>query len=437
MVKLTRFLPFIVLASSLAAVPEAHAVLVIEITGGMEHAQPIAIVPFGSASLSARADDIAVSAIVGDDLKRSGRFLPLEEQALVAKPSLDSQVDFRTWRTLGVEHLLVGRINIVGQETYEVGFRLYDVYSEKQVAGHIMRSTKKNLRRVAHQVADIVYEKITGEKGVFNTRIAYITEQRDKKGKSLYTLSVADSDGWNEQHMLRSRKPLMSPAWSPDGKRMAYVSFEQAHAEIYVQELASGAKTLLTSLPGINGAPRWSPKGDRLALTLSKDGNPEIYILDMGDRKLKRLTSHWSIDTEPTWSPDGEEIVFTSDRGGRPQLYKVPARGGSVSRVTFEGESNARGTFSSDGKYLAMEQGTGNTFRIAIMELDTGYVRVLTQNTLDESPSFSPDGRMIIFASQHKDRGVLSLVSVDGSISLRLGESQGDVREPVWSPYLN
>ncbi|MEN8109026.1 MAG: Tol-Pal system beta propeller repeat protein TolB [Pseudomonadota bacterium] len=410
----------------------AHSGLTIEITQGVEGAIPIAIVPFGWTGGGAAPENIA--AIISADLSRSGRFEPLPDRDLVAHPTGASQVKFQNWRMLNVDNLVVGQVMPAASGQYTVRFELFDVYRGKQILGYSFPASQQDLRRVAHHISDLIYEKLTGEKGAFNTRIAYVTTTGSGKNKS-YTLLVADSDGYDPQTILRSTQPLMSPAWSADAGQIAYVTFEKKAAEIYIQDIGTGSRRKAASFPGVNGAPSWSPDGKRLALTLSQDGNPEIYIMDLDNRALKRLTTSPAIDTEPVWTPDGRSLIFTSDRGGSPQLYRIPAWGGQPKRITFEGKYNAGADISPDGKKIAMVHGENGVYRIAVLDLPSGVMRVLTDGRLDEAPSFSPNGSMIIYATGAGNRGVMAAVSVDGRFRQRLSIQAGDVREPVWSPY--
>jgi TolB protein len=302
-----------------------------------------------------------------------------------------------------------------------------------------MPARASNVRRAAHQVADQIYEKILGVRGAFDTRIAYVTATGLGQGIE-YRLMVADSDGFNPQTLVRSREPLLSPAWSPDGKRIAYVSFQKGSSAVYIVELATGvgATDPVSSAKGINGAPAFSPDGTKLALTLSKSGNPEIYVMDIASRSLKQITNHFGIDTEAVWMPDGQSLLFTSDRGGKPQIYQVAASGGEAKRVSFTGEYNARATVSFDGKKIAMAQGAGNVYRIAVLDRSfggSGRWQTISPGNLDESPSFAPNASMILYATKQGRRGVLYAVSADGRVRQRLVLSDGDVREPAWSPY--
>jgi TolB protein len=407
----------------LAAMRPAWGALTIEITQGVEGSVPIAVVPFGWSGAGGAAPE-NISAIVSADLNRSGRFEALPDSDLVAHPTEGSQVQFQNWRMVNVDNLVIGKINETGQQ-YSVQFQLFDVFRGNQIAGYSFNVGRGDLRRVAHHISDL---------GAFNTQIAYVTTSGSPANKT-YTLLVADSDGYNPQTILTSKEPLMSPTWSPDASQLAYVSFENKTAQIYVQELRTGSRRKLASFKGINGAPSWSPNGRSLAVTLSRDGNPEIYIMDLKSNTLKRLTNSAAIDTEPVWAPDGNSIVFTSDRGGSAQLYRVPAGGGQARRLTFEGNYNAGADFSPDGRKIAMVHGAGGSYRIAVLDLGSGSMRVLTDGPLDESPSFSPNGSMIIYATGAGNREVLAAVSVDGRFRQRLSLQAGNVREPVWSPF--
>jgi len=411
---------------------QAHSALTIEITQGVEGAVPIAVVPFGWTGGAAAPENL--SAIIGADLDRSGRFESLPDRDLVAHPTEATQVQFHNWRMVNVDYLVIGKITPTGAGSYDVQFQLFDVFRGKQLIGYSFPTAQGDLRRVAHHISDLIYKEITGERGAFNTQVAYVTSS-GSGNKKTYTLLVADSDGYNPQTILTSQQPLMSPSWSPDARRVAYVTFENKTAEIYTQEVGTGARRKLASFKGINGAPAWSPDGRQMALTLSRDGNPEIYVMDVGSGNLRRLTNSASIDTEPAWMPDGRSIVFTSDRGGSAQLYRIPAAGGTAQRLTFEGNYNAGADISPDGSKIALVHGEGGRYRIAVYDLETRRMRVLTDGSLDESPSFAPNGSMIIYATDAGNREVLSAVSVDGRFKQRLSLQAGNVREPVWSPF--
>jgi len=415
----------------LLATSAAHAALTIEITQGIEGASPIAVVPFDSGGVSLPVD---VAAVITADLKRSGRFAPVARKDLIALPYEASQVNFRDWRLLKTDNLVIGKVRRFGAG-YVAQFQLFDVFRGVQLAGYSIRSGANSLRRTAHQIADMIYETLTGEPGAFATRIAYITVTDTGAGKRRYSLEVADSDGYDPRAVVQSSQPLMSPAWSPDASRLAYVSFENKRPRIYIQDLRTGQRVLLANYPGINGAPAWSPDGTQMALVLSKDGNPEVYVMDLATKHLRRLTNSLGIDTEPSWSPDGHSIIFTSDRGGTPQIYRIPSDGGHAERLTFEGNYNARASYSADGKSIVMVHSGGhNLFQIAVLNLQNGALQVLTDGKLDESPSFAPNGRMIIYATEENKRGVLAAVSVDGRVKQRLSAREGDAREPAWAP---
>jgi len=417
--------------------PALQARLNIEITGGVEGGLPIAVVPFAWEGIGEAPE--SVGAIVKNDLARSGQFTTLDADSMVGLPSTGKMIDFALWRQTGIDNIVVGRLQQKSDDQFVIQFQLFDIHRAMQLSGYSIPTDRASLRQTAHQISDIIYEKLTGVKGAFSTRITYVMVDTIEQQRS-YRLAVADSDGFNEQIILSSKESLMSPSWSPDGKRLAYVSFEAGHSQIFVQQLANGQREMVANYPGLNSAPAWSPDGKQLALTLSKDGNAEIYILNLQSKKLIRVSRSYGIDTEAVWSPDGRSLVFTSDRGGKPQLYRVTmVRGqpkGRAKRITFEGRYNARASFSPDGKQLAMIHLDQEGYRIAVLELESGNLRVLTDTRLDESPSFAANGSMIIYATELGGRGVLSAVSSDGRAHQRLQLNVGDVREPAWSPYL-
>lgn len=405
--------------------------LEIDIVGGNASALPIAVVPFENGT-----GDGDVSAIVAADLDRSGQFRSLPVAELPERPARSEQVNYPVWRAKNQDYLVVGRVLDSGGGSFRVEYELLDVAKQTRLLGFALTARSGQVRDVAHQIADAIFEKITGVRGAFFTRIAYVTQTGAGSG-ARYALVVADSDGWNPQTVVRSTEPLMSPSWSPDGTRLAYVGFEGGNSAVYIQTIASGAREMVAHFRGINGSPEFSPDGRRLAMTLSRSGNPEVYVMDLGSRALTQLTNHYAIDTEPTWSADGSRIYFTSDRGGRPQIYQVSASGGSASRLTFQGTYNASATVSYDGRKIATAQGAGNTYRIALMDSSTGGARwsMLSPGNLDESPSFAPNASMLIYAAREGGRGVLYAVSADARVRQRLVLAAGDVREPAWGPY--
>ena len=408
-----------------------RAELTVQITQGVEGGIPIAVVPFGGQQGLGSEN---IGSIVSADLARSGRFKTLSEDAMLEQPTSPEQVQFRTWQALGQDNLAIGQVQQTGPGQFAAQFHLFDAVRGTLLTTYRIPFAESELRKTAHRIADIIYQQLTGEPGAFATRVAYVTVSGDGPRNRQYMLQVADTDGFNPQSIITSREPVMSPAWSPDGRQIAYVSFENKTAAIFIQTLATGERQKVSEMPGINGAPAWSPDGSQLALTLSKDGNPDIYVMNVASRSLRRVTDHFAIDTEPAWSRDGSTIVFTSDRGGKPQLYMVPAGGGQAQRLTYEGAYNARGVFSPDGKSLAMVHGNGNDFRIAVMDLQSKHLRVLTKGTLDESPGFAPNGSMILYASRTNGAGQLSAVSIDGKVRQSLRIDSGEVREPAWSP---
>jgi TolB protein len=426
---------FLLSALALLAALAARAELVIEINRGAERPMPIAIVPLGWPGVGAPPIDVA--AIVSRDLASSGRFAPLPVEDMVQKPTTSAEIDLQDWRTLGVEAVVVGKLMQSAPGEYMIQFQIMDVLRGEQLLGYRLPSSQAALRLSSHRVADMIYEKLTGVPGIFTTRIAYVTATRRGGGlPDIYRLIVADADGANEQVMVESPEPIMSPAWAPDGRKLAYVSFENKSAEVYVQTLRTGDRQKVSSRAGVNGAPSWSPDGRMLALTLSRgEGNLDVYTLDLASQVLTRITEQRSIDTEATWAPDGRTLYFTSDRAGGPQVYRVSARGGAAERVSFEGSYNARPRVSPDGKRIAVVTNDRGAYRIALLDLERGFLQVLTDGRQDESPSFAPNGETLIYATREGGRGVLATVSADGRIRQRLPATEGDVREPAWSPF--
>jgi len=413
---------------------QAHAVLDIKITQGIEQPIPIAIAMFGWPQ-AGRAAPIDIAEIITNDLARSGRFNVMDAQDLPQNPAQFDAISFNDWRKLGMENIVIGNLVLTDSGNYDVSFRLVDIYRKKQIAGFRIPAKPGFLRRVAHQVSDIIFEKLTGIEGAFNTRIAYITVKKNKT-KKIHTLHIADADGYNAKILLESPEPLLSPSWSYDGKKIAYVSFEGKNSSIFIQEISTGSRVRVSKFEGINSSPSWSPDGSHLAVTLSKDGNTEIYVINLITKLLKRITNHDGIDTEPTWSPDGQKLAFTSNRGGSPQIYEITVNKGKPKRLTFEGTYNARARYSPNGSSITLVHSSGNSYHIAILDLNNGYINILTDGPLDESPSFSPNGSMVIYATTGRRGGQLAAISVDGRIKQRLGLHQGDVREPAWGPFL-
>jgi TolB protein len=429
---LKKLFPYLLVALLASTQQIAHATLTIEITQGVDSALPIAVVPFDTSRVSHKFP-VDLAEIVASDLNRSGVLKAMERDALPANPHYSNQVQYSRWRNAGQDYLVVGRVLESTAGTYTIEFQLLDVLKKKQLLGRKMTAKKRNLRSRAHQISDFIYEQITGTRGAFNTRIAYVRAQKNAARK--YVLQVADTDGFNAQNVLESDEPILSPSWSPDGKSLAYVSFENKRPEIFIQQLATARRTKVSGFRGLNSAPSWSPDGKFLALVLSKDGSPDIYTLNTSTKRLKRLTQHRSIDTEPVWSVDGREIIFTSDRSGAPQLYRISAEGGKAKRITFEGKYNAAANLSPDGNYIAMVHADRGQYKIGQLELETGNLTVLTDGSLDESPSFSPNGKMMLYASTRGDNGFLFVVSIDGRAKHKLSDQAGDIREPVWGPF--
>ncbi len=410
------------------------AELRIEITQGAGRRAPVAVVPFGWQGGESNAP-MDVAGVIGADLSRSGRFAPIPADDMLQMPTSGIEVDFDDWSILGVEAVVVGRVTQTGDNSYSVQFQLFDVFKREQLIGYRMPASRGTMRRVAHRAADMIFEKLTGIQGVFATQIAYVTAQQKGRGR-LFTLVVSDSDGENEHTIMESMDPIMSPAWSPDSRRLAYVSFEGDRSTIFVQTLRTGNRIKVSDRQGINGAPAFSPDGRKLVLTLGgADGNLDIFIMDIATRGITRLTTNRSIDTEGTWSPDGEQIFFTSDRSGGPQVYRVDVSGGTPVRITFEGSYNARPRLSPDGSKLAMVHLDRGNYRIAVLDLENENFQVLSTGRQDESPSFAPNSDTLIYATRAGRNGVLETVSADGLIRQRMGSGKADVREPVWSPF--
>ena len=412
-------------ALALLSIFPARAELTFEISGAGANRIPIAIADFGGDFASARA----LTGIVRGDLERSGVFRMVDTSG-VSMIETTTPV-FDDWRNRGADALAVGSVRLGGDGRLETRFQLYDIARQAPLGGEALMTPANMLRAAGHRAADFVYEKMTGEPGIFSTRIAYVV----KSSATRYELHIADADGQNAQAALISREPIISPTWSPDGARLAYVSFENKKPIIYVHSLVSGQRVVIANFKGSNSAPAWSPDGSRLAVTLSKEGGSQIFLINADGSGAQRLSTHSSINTEPFFAPDGRTLYFTSDRGGSPQIYSMGLGGGDVQRITFEGSYNVSPRISSDGRTMAFITRRDASFRLAVMDLASRQVQVLTDSAKDESPSFAPNNRMILIATEVGGRGVLSAVSIDGRIKQRLSIAAGDVREPAWGPY--
>ncbi|ADE10760.1 Tol-Pal system beta propeller repeat protein TolB [Sideroxydans lithotrophicus] len=416
-----RFLGVIVL---LCVACSARAELSIEITGAGEHQVPISLVPFAG---DENQGGQSISTVVSNDLLRTGLFKLVDPAGKA--PHEPGEVNYVEWP--GVDALLIGKVRNLDGGRLEVRFRLLDMVRRTELIGLAVTAKSEQLRAIAHRVSDLIYEKLTGDPGVFSTRIAYV----NRDGKK-YRLVVADSDGYGEQTLLALNEPIMSPAWSPDGSQLAYVSFERGHASVFVQSLATRKRTVLADFPGSNSAPAWSPDGKQLALVLSRDGYSQLYLVRNDGKDLHRITFSETIDTEPVFTPDGKSLLFTSDRGGSAQIYRVPVEGGSAERLTFDGTNNFSPRPSPDGKSFVFSHFVDGVFYIAVQDFETNQMQVLTGGGWEKKPSFAPNGKLILFATESQGRGILATVSSDGRVKQKMIAQRGDIREPIWGPFL-
>ena len=406
-----------------AALP-AWAQFRVEVTGVGLTQLPIAIAPFRGEAQAPQK----IAAIVQADLERSGQFRAIDAAGMALDET--SRPDVTPWRQKGADSLATGSVSRLADGRYDVRFRLWDVVRGQDLGGQSYAVASGDLRLAAHRIADYIYEKLTGEKGVFSTRIAYVT-----KAGNRYNLWVADADGENAQSALASGEPIISPAWSANGTQLAYVSFESRKPVVYVHDVASGKRRLIANFRGSNSAPAWSPDGRTLAVTLSRDAGSQLYTIDANGGEPRRLTQSSGIDTEPVFSPDGRSIYFVSDRGGAPQIYRMAANGGNPERVTFTGGYNISPALSPDGRWLAYISRINGAFKLQVMELGSGTVHSLTDTTADESPGFAPNGRLIVYATRQNGREALMTTTLDGKIKARLAGQGGDIREPDWGPF--
>ena len=425
----------------------SQAALNLELTQGINAAIPITIIPFSGQTDWQSPTNIA--AIVTEDLQNSGRFNVKKNDDPNHQPHQARQVNFSFWQKQKINNLVVGQIIHLSSGQYQIHCQVLNVFNNKNASNQsgpawqsavLLNQTftvnQNQLRRLGHHISDLIYQSLTGNRGVFSTRIAYVLVQKQNGRPYKYLLEVSDIDGYDPRSLLISHQPIMSPAWSPNGKQIAYVSFEGGHAAIYLQDVATGQRRIVTDYPGVNGAPAFSPDGKNLAVVLTKTGYPKIYLVNIANNKSTQLTHGWAMDTEPHFTHDGQSLIFTSNRGGGPQIYEMNLVSKHIKRLTYTGNYNARASITPNGQDLIMLHRSDGMYNIAMQNLTNGQLDVLTQNGYDQSPSVAPNGQMIVYATKYGGRGILAMVSTDDKVKLRLPARGGDVREPAWSPFL-
>lgn len=428
-----------VVLSGFIVFSSAQAAIHLELTQGVNAATPIAIVAFANEPNNIPGNT-TMTQVISNDLQNSGEFRVLAPNVLSQQPTALPAIDQKYWQKQGANDIVIGQIKQVGSNRYQVSFQLVNLYASSEASGTLLNQTftvyQNGLRQLAHHISDTIYEKITGVRGIFSTKIAYVLAQRFQNNTARYRLTVADEDGFNPQTLLTSSQPIMSPTWTPNGRGLAYVSFEGHRASIYLQDLATGGRELLAHYSGMNNAPSFSPNARRLALVLTLSGNPNIYVMDLASHKLTQITNDYFIDTEPTWSPDGKSLFFTSNRAGGPQIFRYDFASNQASRITFDGKYNATPRISPHGQNLVVLHQDSDGFNVAKQDLNSGRMTVLTSSGQNDSPSLAPNGKMVLYGTRYSGREMLGLVSIDGRVKLRLPSQEGDVQDPSWSPFL-
>ena len=405
----------------------AHAALNLELTQGIDTAIPIAVIPF--------TENPEISDIIRADLNNSGRFHLIDTSAMEKISHGASNIDYSYWLNRKINNIVVGTVTS-NWGKYTVNIQLLDIYGRSVLINKQFIAAKNQLRHLAHRISDLIYQQLIGERGIFSTKIAYVVTQKKSTKHAKYSLMIADADGHNPKQLLISNEPIMSPAWSPDGKNIAYVSFEGRNSAIYIQNIATGNRRILSKYSGINGAPAWSPDGKSIALVLTLTGYPKIYTIDLDTEKLQQITDGASLDTEPSWAPDGKSIIYTSNSGGSPQIYQIFIGSKTPKRLSYHGSYNARGSFTANGKSIVMLNRNDGRFNIAVQDLKTGRLNILFDLGINKSPSVAANGSMVAYATIFDGRGVLGESSIDGRVKLRLPAQEGEVQDPAWSPFL-